>query len=423
MSGTRLQQRMQGVLPTGKPYELRHRTAYRVHERVAERYVAGRVLLAGDAAHVNNPLGGMGMNSGVHDAINLAGRLAAVWRGEPLETLGRYERQRRKVALDVVQQQALSNRQMLNQRDPAARAAYHDELRAIEQDPRQAPRASAADLDDPVAARPGSGGVTQSAVARHGRGLALPARLRQPAGSMTETTGMFDFKGKRVVVCGGSRGIGRSIALGFAQAGAAVSICARSAGPLDATRAEIAALGVTAHAAACDLGDRAAVTAYVAEAAAALGGIDVLVNNASGFGCQDTEEHWAQGLSVDVMATVRATHAALPFLEAAKGCIVNVSSISGYRPTSHAGLCRGEGAADQLHPVPGGDVCGEGHPRECGRARQHRIPRRLLGGAARPATRSLYNRILAGIPFGRLGTPEEVAEVAMFLASPAGRAG
>ena len=67
---------------------------------------------------------------------------------------------------------------------------------------------------------------------------------------------MFDFKGKRVVVCGGSRGIGRSIALGFAQAGAAVSICARSAGPLEATRAEIAALGVTAHAAACDLGDR-----------------------------------------------------------------------------------------------------------------------------------------------------------------------
>ncbi len=131
----RLEARMQGVLPTGTPYVLRHRTIYRVHERVAERYVVGRVALAGDAAHVNNPLGGMGMNGGVHDAMNLASTLVAVWRGAPVETLGRYERQRRKVALDVVQAQALRNRQMLNQRDPATRRAYHDELRAIEADP------------------------------------------------------------------------------------------------------------------------------------------------------------------------------------------------------------------------------------------------------------------------------------------------
>ena len=72
---------MQGVLPTGVPYDVRHRTAYRVHERVAEKYVVGRVMLAGDAAHVNNPLGGMGMNGGVHDAFNLADRLIAVLRG------------------------------------------------------------------------------------------------------------------------------------------------------------------------------------------------------------------------------------------------------------------------------------------------------------------------------------------------------
>ena len=232
---------------------------------------------------------------------------------------------------------------------------------------------------------------------------------------------MFDFKGKRVVVCGGSRGIGRSTALGFAKAGAAVSICARSAGPLEATRAELAALGVTAHAAGCDLGDRVAVAAYVAAAAEALGGIDVLVNNASGFGSQDTEEHWAQGLSVDVMATVRATHAALPFLEASKGCIVNVSSISGYRPSlrtpayaavkallinytqSQAAMYAAKGI--RANAVAPGSIEFPGGSWE---ARKTSDPK-------------LYNAILAGIPFGRLGTPEEVAEVAMFLASPAAR--
>ncbi len=95
----------------------------------------GRVFLAGDAAHINNPLGGMGMNGGVHDAFNLAEKLTRVWRGEDLSVMERYSRQRRKVALDVVQQQALRNRQLLNQRDPAVRRAYHDELRGIAADP------------------------------------------------------------------------------------------------------------------------------------------------------------------------------------------------------------------------------------------------------------------------------------------------
>ncbi|WP_431304711.1 FAD-dependent oxidoreductase [Sediminicoccus sp. BL-A-41-H5] len=135
LSDARIQSRMQEVLPQGSPYEITHRTAYRVHERVAERYVEGRVFLAGDAAHVNNPLGGMGMNGGIHDALNLAEKLAAVWRGAPPATMGRYERQRRKVALDVVQQQALRNRSILNQRDPAVRQAFLDDLRATVADP------------------------------------------------------------------------------------------------------------------------------------------------------------------------------------------------------------------------------------------------------------------------------------------------
>ncbi len=130
-----VERRLQGVLPTGAPYEVAHKTAYRVHERVADRYVHGRIFLAGDAAHLNNPLGGMGMNGGIHDAVNLAEKLSAVWRGADLSLMDRYERQRRKVALETVQAQALRNRAILNERDPAKRRAHHDELRATAADP------------------------------------------------------------------------------------------------------------------------------------------------------------------------------------------------------------------------------------------------------------------------------------------------
>jgi 3-(3-hydroxy-phenyl)propionate hydroxylase len=126
---------LQGAVARNQPYEVTHRTAYRVHERVASTYVKNRMIIAGDAAHVNNPLGGMGLNGGIHDAFNLAGKLIEVTRGAPLDTLERYGRQRRKVALDVVQQTALRNRSILNAREPEARRAYFDQLRRIAEDP------------------------------------------------------------------------------------------------------------------------------------------------------------------------------------------------------------------------------------------------------------------------------------------------
>jgi 3-oxoacyl-[acyl-carrier protein] reductase len=145
----------------------------------------------------------------------------------------------------------------------------------------------------------------------------------------------FDFRGKRVLVAGGSRGIGRAIALGFAAAGADVSICARSPTSLQTTREELAQFGHQVHAAVCDLADGPAVARYVDAAAAVLGGLDVLVNNASGFGMGDDEAGWAAGLSVDVMAMVRASHAAVPHLLAAPGAsIIHISSISGLRPST-----------------------------------------------------------------------------------------
>jgi 3-(3-hydroxy-phenyl)propionate hydroxylase len=128
--------RLQALCPNDKDYDIVHATAYRVNERVATRYMEGRIFLAGDAAHVNNPLGGMGMNGGIHDAVNLSEKLVQVWNGAAnLDLMGRYERQRRKAAVEAVQAQTMRNRAMMNETDPAARRAYHDELRATVANP------------------------------------------------------------------------------------------------------------------------------------------------------------------------------------------------------------------------------------------------------------------------------------------------
>lgn len=232
----------------------------------------------------------------------------------------------------------------------------------------------------------------------------------------------FAFKGKRVIVAGGSRGIGRSIALGFAAAGAGVSICARGADALAATRGEIARFGAPAHAAPCDLGDAAAIARYIPEAAAALGGIDILVNNASGFGVSDDEAGWEASVAVDLLATVRASRAAMPFIEAAGGgAIVNISSISGLQPsmrtppygavkaavihytTSQAALLARKGV--RVNCVAPGSIEFPGGSWE---KRKTENP-------------ALYNSVFKSIPFGRLGRPEEVANVVLFLASDLAR--
>lgn len=129
--------RIQALCPQDGVYEIAHATAYRVQQRVADRYVAGRAVLAGDAAHLNNPLGGMGLNGGIHDAVNLVDKLARIWAGEPADALlGVYERQRRQVCLETVQQQSIRNRRMMGEKDPVKRRAFHDELRRTVEDPK-----------------------------------------------------------------------------------------------------------------------------------------------------------------------------------------------------------------------------------------------------------------------------------------------
>jgi 3-(3-hydroxy-phenyl)propionate hydroxylase len=124
------------VQPTVRDDDIVHVTLYRVHQRVAKTFRVARSFLAGDAAHINNPLGGMGMNGGIHDAINLTERLARVWRGEAGDgELDRYDRQRRLVTLEYVQKHTIQNKRNLETTDPAEQARFRAEMRRIAADP------------------------------------------------------------------------------------------------------------------------------------------------------------------------------------------------------------------------------------------------------------------------------------------------
>ncbi|OCC25545.1 FAD-binding protein [Croceicoccus estronivorus] len=123
--------RLQKFCPRDEPYEIVTVALYKVHQRVAETFNKGRVLLAGDAAHVNNPVGGMGMNGGIHDAINLADKLAQIWHAgaDPKPLLDHYTRQRRKGQVDGVQAQSIANKRTLAERDPTMREQNLEEIR------------------------------------------------------------------------------------------------------------------------------------------------------------------------------------------------------------------------------------------------------------------------------------------------------
>ena len=133
-----LQDVLQRVVSRPQSYHIAHRSLYPVHQRVAQRFRHGRAVLAGDAAHINNPLGGMGMNGGIQDAFNLADKFQEIWAGADDRLLDRYDRQRRTVAVEAVQQQTHRNQQVISERDPQVRKASLDQLRRTAEDKKAA---------------------------------------------------------------------------------------------------------------------------------------------------------------------------------------------------------------------------------------------------------------------------------------------
>jgi 2-polyprenyl-6-methoxyphenol hydroxylase-like FAD-dependent oxidoreductase len=131
-----VERRLQKFIPKKGRYKVVHRNLYNVHQRVAASFRKGRVFLAGDAAHVNNPLGGLGLNFGIHDAIELTGLLGHVVRREAsADTLDLYDRYRRPLNIEFVQQQTIANKKRMEEKDPAARARNFEQLAATAADP------------------------------------------------------------------------------------------------------------------------------------------------------------------------------------------------------------------------------------------------------------------------------------------------
>ena len=131
-----LQARIKRFFPRDEDYEIAYANVYTVSQCVAKSFNKGRALLAGDSAHLNNPIGGMGLNGGIHDAMNLASKLPAVWKGEAGPgLLDLYSRQRHKASTDFTQAQTIANKQQLEESDPVKRAERLDEMRRIGEDP------------------------------------------------------------------------------------------------------------------------------------------------------------------------------------------------------------------------------------------------------------------------------------------------
>lgn len=226
------------------------------------------------------------------------------------------------------------------------------------------------------------------------------------------------LKGKKIIVTGGTRGIGFSIADACAAEGASVSVCGRTEASLTAAAEQLSRHGGVVHTAPCDVSDADALAAYIEAAAGALGGIDGLVNNPSGFGASDDEDGWKKSMDVDLMGVVRATWAAYPHLTASQGAILTISSVSGIGATTNMPYGAVKAAVIQLTQSQAKKFAAD-------RVRVNCIaPGSIIfpgGSWERRETENpeLYHNTLNRIPFGRFGTPEEIGNVAAFLLSPA----
>jgi 3-oxoacyl-[acyl-carrier protein] reductase len=228
------------------------------------------------------------------------------------------------------------------------------------------------------------------------------------------------IKGKRAIVTGSTRGIGRAIVDLLAEEGCDVAICARNPGEIDRAVTALSGTGVKAWGRALDVGETAALTRFVDDAAAALGGLDIYVSNVSAFGRGHDEESWRKSFEIDILGLVMGVQAALPHLErAGGGAIIAIGSVGGIEPAA-------------------------GHPRPYSAVKAALLPfmkslavtyaaKNIRANTVSPGTiyvegghharnrrdnPAAYQAMLAKNPTGRMGRPEEVANAVAFLASP-----
>jgi 3-oxoacyl-[acyl-carrier protein] reductase len=228
------------------------------------------------------------------------------------------------------------------------------------------------------------------------------------------------LKGRTALVTGGTKGIGKAIAQTLAAEGAHVALCARNAAEVAMAVEELLSYGVKVFGSVVDVGDAPALQAWVAEAAAVLGGIDIVVANVSALAINNDESGWQQGFQVDMMGTVRLVNAAMPFLEKSDhASIVTISSVSG-REIDFASGPYGAFKAAIVHYTQG--------------LAYHLAGKNIRANSVSPGNTyfpggvwskievdnpELYKQSLAMNPTGRMATPQEIANTVVFLASSA----